>query len=71
VRTKARSRARTYMPSKPDKYGLRFYAVVGWDALYVHSLWDNGSGNATRSTPAERYTELFPSLRTPLYNMLS
>ncbi|EGZ10404.1 hypothetical protein PHYSODRAFT_518952 [Phytophthora sojae] len=71
VRTKARSRARTCMPSKPDKYSLRFYAVIGWDALYVHSLWDNGSGNATRSTPAQRYTELFPSLRTPLYNTLS
>ncbi|GMF33858.1 unnamed protein product [Phytophthora lilii] len=71
VRTKARSRARTYMPSKPDKYGLRFYAVVRWGSLYVHSLWDNGSGNVTRSTPAERYTQVFPSLRTPLYNTLS
>ncbi|OWZ08096.1 LOW QUALITY PROTEIN: hypothetical protein PHMEG_00019414 [Phytophthora megakarya] len=27
--TKARSRARTYMSSKPDIYGIRFYAVVG------------------------------------------
>eukprot|EP00644_Phytophthora_capsici_P004431 jgi/Phyca11/109554/e_gw1.17.655.1 len=42
VRTKARSPAKTYMPSKPDKYGLRFYAVSGWDYLYVHSLWDKG-----------------------------
>ncbi|KUF95983.1 Bifunctional epoxide hydrolase 2 [Phytophthora nicotianae] len=58
------------MPSKPDKYGVRFYAVVGWDSLYVHSLWDNSSGNTTPSTPAERYTRLFPSLRTPLYNTL-
>ncbi|OWZ24586.1 hypothetical protein PHMEG_000336 [Phytophthora megakarya] len=43
VRTKARTRAKTFMPSKPDKYGLRFYAVVGWSSLYVHSLWANSS----------------------------
>ncbi|KAG6949771.1 hypothetical protein JG687_00014642 [Phytophthora cactorum] len=70
VRTKARTRARTFMPSKPDKYSVRFYAVVGWSSLYVHSLWDNSSGNTMPSTPAERYTGLFPILRTPLYNTL-
>ncbi|OWY99218.1 hypothetical protein PHMEG_00029819 [Phytophthora megakarya] len=70
VATKARSRARTYMPSKPDKYGIRFYAVVSWEALYVHSLWDNASGNALQSSPALRYSEQFPALRTSLYNTL-
>ncbi|KAJ8508600.1 hypothetical protein ON010_g18855 [Phytophthora cinnamomi] len=59
------------MSSKPDKYGLRFYAVVGWPSLYVHSVWDNGSDHTTQSTPAERYTEVFPSLRSSLYNTLS
>ncbi|OWY91532.1 LOW QUALITY PROTEIN: hypothetical protein PHMEG_00039850 [Phytophthora megakarya] len=54
VRTKARSSARTYLPSKPDKYRVRFYAVMGWEGLYAYSIWDNGSGNRTRATPAER-----------------
>lgn len=71
VRTKARSRARTYMPSKPDKYGVRFYAVVGWDSLYVHSVWDNSSGNTQRTTPAQRYTQRFPLLRTALFSTLA
>jgi hypothetical protein len=26
--TKARTRAKTYLPSKPDKYAICFYAVV-------------------------------------------
>jgi hypothetical protein len=70
VRTKARSRARTHMPSKPDKYGVRFYAVVGWDALYVHSIWDNSSGNSQPTHPVQRYTEQFPVLRTSVTNTL-
>ncbi|KAG6944005.1 hypothetical protein JG688_00017319 [Phytophthora aleatoria] len=28
VRTKARTRAKSFIPSKPDKYGIQFYAVV-------------------------------------------
>ncbi|OWY92437.1 hypothetical protein PHMEG_00038571 [Phytophthora megakarya] len=67
VRTKARSSARTFMPLKPDKYGVRFYAVVGWKSLYAYSVWDNGSGNRTRASPAERYVDVFPALRTPLF----
>ncbi|POM68374.1 Hypothetical protein PHPALM_15472 [Phytophthora palmivora] len=70
VRTKARSSARTYLPSKPDKYGVRFYAVVGWKSLYAYSIWDNGSGNRTRATPAERYIGVFPALRTALFRTL-
>eukprot|EP00644_Phytophthora_capsici_P014030 jgi/Phyca11/99120/e_gw1.3.524.1 len=71
VPTKARSKARTYMPSKTDKYVVRFCAVVGWDSLYVHSLWVNASGNILPTTPAQRYTELFPVLRTSLHNTLA
>ncbi|KAE9041166.1 hypothetical protein PR003_g12877 [Phytophthora rubi] len=67
VRTKARSAAKTYLPSKPDKYGVCFYAVVGWESLYAYSVWDNGSGNRTRSSPAERYVNIFPALRTSLF----
>ncbi|ETP37147.1 hypothetical protein F442_15026 [Phytophthora nicotianae P10297] len=70
VRTKARTRAKSFLPSKPDKYGVRFYAVVGWSSLYVHSVWNNSSGNRKPSTPAERFTSLFPTLRSPLRNTL-
>ncbi|EGZ23243.1 hypothetical protein PHYSODRAFT_487456, partial [Phytophthora sojae] len=70
VRTKARSAAKFFMPLKPDKFAIRFYAVVGWGSLYVHSLWDNGSGNKLPTTPAQRYTRLFPRMRTPVDNTL-
>lgn len=47
IRTKGRTAARTYVKSKPCKLGISFYAVVGWNAVYLHSFWDNGSGNKT------------------------
>ncbi|KAJ8576257.1 hypothetical protein ON010_g2954 [Phytophthora cinnamomi] len=70
VRTNARSAAKTYMPSKTDKYGLRFYAVVGWESLYAYSVRDNDSGDRTRTAPAERYVAVFPALRTPLFSTI-
>ena len=66
VRTKAKSRAKSYMPSKPDKYAVRFYTSVGWKSLYVHSIWDSGSGNSTEISSAINYTRLFPLLETPM-----
>ncbi|RLN74357.1 hypothetical protein BBJ28_00008624 [Nothophytophthora sp. Chile5] len=71
VRTKARTGAKSYLPSKPDKYGIRFYAIVGWTSLYVHSLWDNGSGNSSPTSASQRYCELYPSMRTPLRRTLA
>ncbi|POM81448.1 LOW QUALITY PROTEIN: Hypothetical protein PHPALM_576 [Phytophthora palmivora] len=67
---KSHSKARTYMPSKPDKYGVRFYAVAGWDSLYVQTLWDNASSNTQSTTPAQRYTRQFPTLHISLCNTL-
>ncbi|POM69278.1 Hypothetical protein PHPALM_14452 [Phytophthora palmivora] len=63
IRTKARSAIRTYIPSKPDKYTVRFYALVDGKTLYVHDLFGNGSGNSTVSGHLERYTAVFPELR--------
>ncbi|KAK1941087.1 hypothetical protein P3T76_007793 [Phytophthora citrophthora] len=37
------------------------------ESLYAYSVWDNGSGNRTRASPAERYVDVFPALRTPLF----
>ncbi|KAF4132759.1 Transposase IS4 [Phytophthora infestans] len=66
IRTKARSAARTFIPSKPDKYAVRFYALVDWKTLYVHGLFDNGSGNTTVEGHLERYTAIFPEMRRPI-----
>ncbi|KAJ8576893.1 hypothetical protein ON010_g2316 [Phytophthora cinnamomi] len=65
VCTKARTMAKSFMPLKPDKFAIRFYAIVGWRSLYVHSLWDNGTGNTMPTTALQRYTQIFPSLREP------
>jgi hypothetical protein len=68
---KGRSKARSYMPSKPDKYAIRFYAVVGsGKGLYLHSIHDNGRGNSSATTPASRFSSVFPEMRTPLRNAL-
>ncbi|GMF40391.1 unnamed protein product [Phytophthora fragariaefolia] len=61
---------KSYLPSKTDKYALRFYAVVVWSSLYVRSVWDNVSGNTLPTTPPDRYTATFPDLRTPLCSTL-
>lgn len=63
IRCKGRTAARSYMKSKPVKWGIRFYAVVGWAHAYLHSFQDNGSGNKTGQSPVQRYTTLFRNLR--------
>jgi hypothetical protein len=44
ARFKGRCRAVSYIPSKPDKFAIRFYASVCWKTLYVHSIVDNNRG---------------------------
>ena len=56
--TKARTGAKTYLPSKPDKYGIRFYALTGWKSVYLFSMVDNGSGNKTGLTSAEYFLKV-------------
>jgi len=41
ARTKAHIKAKTYMLKKLDKYGIRFYVVVGAKDVYLPSLLDN------------------------------
>ena len=67
--TKAKTRASTYIPSKPDKFAIRFYAVVRWSYTYTFGLFDNGSGNMTSQTPADRYLKIFGEL-TSSFNQL-
>ena len=67
VRTKAKCRAKTYLPSKPDKYTIRFYALNCWHSLYLQNLYDNGAGNKTNLSCSERCLQTFPELRT-IYN---
>lgn len=59
LRCKSRTQARTYMKSKPTKYGIRFYAIVSWREAYLHTFWDNGSGNKTGFSPGNQYCKLF------------
>ena len=46
-RTKAKNQAKSYIPSKPVKFGIRFYSVVGLKYTYLYILWNNESGNRT------------------------
>lgn len=45
VRFKSRTAAKSYMNSKPIQFGIRYYAVVGWDFSYLNSVWDIKSVN--------------------------
>lgn len=65
VRTKARTKAKSYIANKPQPYGIRFYAVVGSKHTYLHSFYDNGSGNTTGISRAQSYTTVFRDLRGP------
>lgn len=44
IRCKGRITGRTYMPSKPMKFGIRFYAIVGWRNDFLNCFQDNGFG---------------------------
>ena len=47
VCTKAHNMAQSYIPSKPDPYGIRFYALCTWGSNYLFNFYDNNSGNKT------------------------
>lgn len=64
--SKGRSPSISYIPSKTDKYAVRFYAVVGKQYNYLHTMFDNGSGNLTGICPIHRYCDIIPQLRRPI-----
>lgn len=57
--------ASMYLPSKPAKYAVRFYALVGNKYQYLFSMFDNSAGNTTKIDPIMRYCVIFPTLRRP------
>ncbi len=61
--TKARTKASSYMPSKPDKYAIRFYSLVGHRYLYLFSMFDNNRGNSTGLNLVDRYAFIHRELR--------
>mmetsp|Transcript_10872 Transcript_10872/g.15911 ORF Transcript_10872/g.15911 Transcript_10872/m.15911 type:complete len:303 (+) Transcript_10872:618-1526(+) len=63
LRCKARTCARTFMKNKPTRYGIRFYVIVSWFEAYLHTFWDNGSGNKTGISPGAAYCRVFHDLR--------
>ena len=67
VRCKGRTRAKSYIPSKPDKFAIRFYASCDLDTAYVFNFFDNGRGNRSTLKPGARFCKLFPEVRT-IYN---
>lgn len=68
-RSKARSKCICFIPSKPDKYAVRFYAVVDWKYLYIHTFEHNGTGVSLEMKAVDRYLKRFPKLRTPYRNV--
>ena len=64
VATKAKCRTKTYLPNKPDKYGIRFYSVVS-NNVFLSSMSDNWAGNYTGESGPKSYTALFCKLWTP------
>ena len=70
--TKARTLAKTYNASKPAKYAIRFYAVVGNCGPYIFSLQDNKRGNKQITSAALDYSSRqFPYLRGPFYKHIN
>ena len=70
IRTKARTTARSYIPSKPDKYAVRMYALVGSKNTYISSIVDNRSGNTSGESGAEAFCRVHREMRTPYNRVL-
>jgi Transposase IS4 len=69
-RTKARTRAKSYIANKPDKYAIWFYAVVGHNYTHLSSMIDNHSGNTTMFSAPEAYVALHKDVQATYYKIL-
>ena len=70
VRTKARTTASSYLLNKPNKYAIRFYAIVESRSTYVSSIFDNRAKNKTGESGAESFCRLYREMRTPFNKTL-
>lgn len=70
IRTRAKCAEKTYIPSKPDKYEIRLYAINCWHSLYLQNFYDNGAGNSSSLSCAERYVHTFPKMRAVFLNQV-
>jgi hypothetical protein len=58
-RTNGRTREKSYMPMKPNCFGIHFYICTGATELYNSYMADNGTGNLTGTSHADRYIDIF------------
>ena len=65
--TKVQCTAVTLNKRKPDKYNLRFYAVVGYMYQYCPSIFDCGRVNKTGQSNAARYCSVHRDIRRATY----
>ena len=57
--TKECNHAVSYIPIKPNKYGIRFYMIVGSKYQYIYTIYDNGKGNKSIVPINLRYCVIF------------
>jgi hypothetical protein len=50
---------------KPNCFGIHFYICTGATELYNSYMADNGTGNLTGTSHADRYIDIFWDLRLP------
>jgi len=63
VRTEARTMASSYLPNKPDKNAIRFYAVLGSTNTYISSIVDNRAGNKTGESGPEAFCRVHREMK--------
>jgi len=64
--SRAKNRAISYIPSKPNRYGIRYYMVASSKYQYIFNFFDNGRGNRSKLPIALLYANFFSELRVPL-----
>lgn len=68
AKTKAKTKAKSYLPTKRNKYAALFYCIFEWNRLCLQSFSDNVSGKTMLSNITQRYLDVFPETRMPLSN---